>query len=91
MQVVHPPPSYWLIGDVKELELVGKMDAENHGESVQEFLLECDPQSSILMVSESHLRLFSCSPRAYRWSIRSLADLDMPPIESSANPIAFPS
>ena len=42
--------------------------------------------SATLMVSESHLRLFSCSPRAYRWSNRSLADLDMPPIESNANP-----
>ena len=76
------------IGDAKELEVVNAMDAEDHGEAVHEmnFFL-----SAILMVSKSHLRLFSYSPRAYRWSIRSLADLDMSPIESNANHIAFPS
>ena len=31
------------IGDAKELEVVDAMDAEDHGESVQEFLLESDP------------------------------------------------
>ena len=48
------------IGDAKELEVVNAMDAEDHGEAVHEmnFFL-----SAILMVSESHLRLFSYSPR----------------------------
>ena len=31
------------IGDAKELEVVDAVDAEDHGESVQEFLLERDP------------------------------------------------
>ena len=31
------------IGDAKELEVVDAMDAEDHGESVQEFHLERDP------------------------------------------------
>ena len=40
VRVVHLPPS---VGDAKELEVVDAMDAEDHGESVQEFLLERDP------------------------------------------------
>ncbi len=33
------------IGDAKELEVEDAMDAEDHGESVHEFLLERDPWS----------------------------------------------
>ena len=47
------------IGDAKELEVVDAMDAEDHGESVQEFLLERDPHG--LRVPSSSLLLFSSS------------------------------
>ena len=41
------------IGDAKELEVVDAMDAEDHGESVHEFLLERDPH--ILISSYPHM------------------------------------
>ena len=45
---MHLSSSYWDIGDAKELEVEDAMDAEDHGESVQEFLLECNPHDLML-------------------------------------------
>ena len=47
--------------------------------------------SAILILSESHLRLRIPEPLAYKRLENANAALDIPPIESNVNPIAFPS